>query len=313
MKNKKQYIVAVDGGGSKTLAVLCDLNGKIIKKARYGCSNFAKIGIDKAVNNIVLAIEEALNYDKDIEVVSTCVSLAGIEESAKVKDIILKKLALCPKISKIFKHKFMIQSDQFAGFCSGTDIKDGIVLIAGTGCVAHGWKNKKQARANGWGWLCDEGSSFYIGQKALKSVFKDLDKRGEKTKITNMILKKFNVKTPEQLYEKIYIKGNAKKIIPYFSILVNKAGEKKDKIACFILEQAGKELALSANMVIKKLNFQKQEFPLVLIGSLFKSKIVLEIVKKEIKKFAPKVKFIIPQKEPITGVIKIAIKNMNYL
>ncbi len=309
MKNKKQYIMAIDGGGTKTMAVLCDLNGKIIKKAKCGCSNFAKIGIEQAVNNIADAIEKVLNYDKNIEIVSTCIALAGIEESVKIKNIILKKLALCPKISKIFRGKLIIESDQLAGFYSGSDEKYGIVLIAGTGSVAHGWKRGKQTKASGWGWLSDKGSSFWIGQKAIKSVFKDLDKRGGKTKITNMILKKFDIKTPEQLYDKIYINNDAKKVIPYFSILVNKAAEKKDKIAYSILEQAGKELALSANTVIKKLNFQKQEFPLVLIGSLFKSKIVLKITKKEIKKFAPKAKFILPSQEPITGAIKIAINN----
>lgn len=310
IKNKKQFVVAVDGGGTKTMAVLCDLNGKIIKRAKYGCSNFAKIGIDEAVNNVAQAIEKVLNHNKDIEIVSTCIALAGIEESTKIKDIILKKLGLCPEISKIFQGKLLIESDQLAGFFSGTDEKNGVVLIAGTGCVAHGWKDGRQERANGWGWLCDEGSSFWVGQKAIKSVFKDLDKRGGKTKITNMVLKKFDIKTPEQLYKKIYIENNSKKIIPYFSILVNKAGEEKDKIACSILEQAGKELALSANVVIKKLNFQKREFPLILIGSLFKSKIVLEITKKEIKKLAPKAKFITPSQEPITGAIKIAIRQI---
>jgi activator of 2-hydroxyglutaryl-CoA dehydratase len=61
--------------------------------------------------------------------------------------------------------------------------------------------------------------------------------------------------------------------------------------------------------VIKKLKF-KGKFPIVLIGGMFKSKIVLKTVKREIKKYSPKVQFIRPKKEPVIGAIKLALEEI---
>jgi len=77
------------------------------------------------------------------------------------------------------------------------------------------------------------------------------------------------------------------------------------------MKEAGKELANSAKTVIKKLNFKKEIFPIVLVGGMFGSKVVLETVKNEIKKFAPKAKFIQPKVDPVIGAIKLAIENLD--
>ncbi|KPJ56172.1 hypothetical protein AMJ49_05495, partial [Parcubacteria bacterium DG_74_2] len=110
----------------------------------------------------------------------------------------------------------------------------------------------------------------------------------------------------EDFLRKIY--SNPTKIIPLLSILTDEAARKKDKIACDILKQAGQELALAVNTVIKKLNFQKQSFPLVLVGSMFKSKILLSTVKKQVKKTAPKAEFILPKNKPVIGAVKLALE-----
>ena len=83
---------------------------------------------------------------------------------------------------------------------------------------------------------------------------------------------------------------------------------KKDKIAKEILVEAGKELALTGKTAIKKLILShRARFSLVLTGGMFKSKIILDTVKKEIKKFAPKVQFIRPKQEPVMGAVKLAL------
>jgi len=76
------------------------------------------------------------------------------------------------------------------------------------------------------------------------------------------------------------------------------------------LIETGKELALSTKTVIKKLNFQKVKFPLVLVGSMFNSKTVLDTLKKEVKKLAPRVNFIRPKVEPVIGAVKLAIEQV---
>lgn len=330
----KGYVIGVDGGGTKTIAALSNLEGEILKLAKTGPSNLRNVGIKKAAENIALAIKKVL--PKRGKILATFIALAAVEEEYKSKKEKIKKEILKEEgISKIKKSKIEIGSDQIIAFRAGTDKKDGIVLISGTGCVAHGWRGlqptqgrellpggklsrpdhppapraPKEAKASGWGWLDDEGSGFWAGQKGIQAVLKDLDGRGPKTKIKKLIFKEWKLKSKEDLLKKVYSKDPVLQT-SLISRIVDEASKRRDKIAISIMREAGKELAQTAISVIKKLNFRNQKFPLVLVGKMFRSKIVLNTVKKEIKKIAPKVKFLKPEIEPVIGAVKLAIENL---
>ena len=299
------YVIGVDGGGTKTEAALADSKGKILKMAKSAPSNLRNTEIDRAVFNICGAIKK-VKQGKKID--SIFIGLASIEEEFKFEEEKIKKEIF--KKLKNFNGKLEIGSDQTVAFRSGTDERNGIVLISGTGCVCHGWKNKKEAKTSGWGWLADEGSGFWTGQKGFQAVFKELDGRGPKTKITKILFKEWKLKRIEDLLKKVYPKDFVRQV-SLISRIVDKAADRRDKIAKNIMIEAGRELANSAKTVIKKINFKKEIFPIVLVGGMFNSKIVLSALKKEIKKFTPKVKFIQPKVKPVTGAVKLAIENLD--
>lgn len=300
----QKYVIGVDGGGTKTVAALADLRGKILRISKTGPSNLRNVGLKEAISNISEAISKVMRGFKKNEILSIVIGLAAIEEEFKSEKEKIKK-----EISKKtnFKGKIEIISDQLVAFKSGTDERDGLVLISGTGCVCHGWKENKEAKCGGWGWLNDEGSGFWVGQKGYQAVLKELDGRGEKTKITKLLFKEWELKDKEALMKKIYGKDSIR-TVSLISRVVDKAAKTGDEVAQKIMEEAGRELAMSAISVIENLNFQNQKFPLVLIGAMFKSNIVLKEVKKEVKKIAPKVEFILPKFEPVIGAIKLAIE-----
>lgn len=200
-----------------------------------------------------------------------------------------------------------------------------MVLIAGTGSVCRGWRlqpthrppasraSKKEAKTGGWGWANDEGSGFWAGQKGYQAIFKELDGRGKKTKITKLLFKEWHLERKEDLMKKIYGSDSIRNI-SLISKIVDEASQMGDKVARSIMEEAGEELALLAVAVIKKLISplarKRTRLPLVLVGAMFKSKIILNKLKKEIKKLAPRVEFIFPKKEPVIGAIKLAIENL---
>lgn len=304
MKKIKNFVIGIDGGGTKTNAVLADLNGKILKTVKTGPSNLRNSGIENAVLNIADAIKK-LNVSASEADIMVVIGLAGIQE--EYADQVFKiRNQLLETVGESFKGKIKIVSDQLIAFKSGTDLKDGMVLIAGTGSACHGWYKNKEVKTSGWGWLGDEGAGFWAGQKAFQAILKDLDGRSTKTEITKLCFKELKIKTKQDLLKKIYTQDFVKNV-SLLSVFVDKASQKQDKIAKNILKQAGQELALSGIAVIKKLKMQKKEFPFVLIGGMFKSKIVLNIIKKEIKKVAPKIKFIQPKKEPVIGAVKLAL------
>ena len=309
-KENQNYVIGVDGGGTKTISALADLNLKILKIAKTGPSNLRNVGIEEAVLNISKAILKVIKGIKEKNILSIFIALAAVEEEFKSeKEKIKREIFKNPKISKALRGDIEIVSDQIAAFRAGTDEKDGLVLIAGTGSVCHGRRGKKEVKTGGWGWANDEGSGFWAGQKGYQAIFKDLDGRGPKTKITKLVFKEWKLKNKEDLMKKIYGKDSIRNI-SLISKTVDKASQMGDKVARKILEEAGEELSILAISVIKRLNFHNKKFPLVLIGAMFKSKIILNKLKKEIKKLAPRTEFIFPKEEPVIGAIKLAIENL---
>jgi N-acetylglucosamine kinase-like BadF-type ATPase len=290
---------------------MADLRGKILAFGKSGPSAPRNVGIETTAKNIAAAIERVLTKaGKDKKILSTYIGLAGVEEEFKFRKAEIKRELLKQKeISKIFKGKVIIGSDQIAAFRAGADKKDGIMLIAGTGASCHGWRGKKEAKVSGWGYLTDEGSALSVGRKVFQAIFREIDGRGPKTILTNLVFRKLKLKTKEELLSKVYSENWAE-IIPSFSVYCDIASKRGDAVSKKIMEEAAEELALSVKTAIKKLNFQKAEFPLVMVGGMFKSKIVSDVVRKEAQKSASKTQFILVKKEPVIGAVKLAIESL---
>lgn len=309
----QKYVIGIDGGGAKTDAVLANTKGKILVRAKTGPSNPNKVGMETAIFNISKAIEKVSKNKQKNKIVFIYIGLAGGLERSKKNKVRLKKELLLKqtRLLWISKKNLMIRGDQLTAFRSGTDKKEGVILISGTGSIVIGWRKGKEVVAGGWDYILgDDGSGFWLGQKALRAVCRHLDGRGLKTQLTNLIFREWNIKEMEELYKKVYTKNLVEQIASLVP-LIDKAAQKRDKIAREILIESGKELALAVISVIKKLNFQKLKFPVVLVGGVLKSRIVLDRVKKEIKKVAPKVEFIRPKQEPVIGAVKLAIEQVN--
>lgn len=307
MSANKKFVIGVDGGGTTTTAALADLKGNILKKGEGGPSSFIKVEINEAVSNIAQSIEKVLGGKR---VQSTFIALAAIEENKEMKQPIRELLSKQENVKAIFQGKVQIGSDQIAGFRSGTKEKDGMVLISGTGAVAHAWRDEREAHASGWGWVNDEGSAFWVGQQTFQAVLKEIDGRGEKTLISKLLFNDLGTRDPGQIKKELYLKGNVIKNISQLSILTDKAAQQGDEVACYIMKKAAQELSLSAETVIKKVGLENQDFPVVLIGGMFKSKLLSDQVRKKIKQFAPSAVFIRPTEDPVVGAVRLALENL---
>jgi N-acetylglucosamine kinase-like BadF-type ATPase len=301
---KQNFVIGVDGGGTKTVLALANLEGKILKIRESLPSSPRNFGIKKAVFNLVLGLKKIL--PKKGKISATFIGLPAVTEEYKSKIKKIKgELKKYKEISKIFKGKVKIGSDQEVAFRAGAK-GDGIILIAGTGCVAHGWKGEEELKVSGWGYLGDEGSSFFVGQKSFQAILKSIDGRGEKTILKDSAFKKLKLKNEIDFVDFIY--KNPVQNVPLISVFCDLAAKKGDKIAKKIILEAAKEAALNVKPIVKKLNFRNKKFPLVLTGGLFHSKIFLREVKKIIKEFARKADFILLKEKPVRGAINLALE-----
>jgi N-acetylglucosamine kinase-like BadF-type ATPase len=300
-KANKKYVIGVDGGGTKTITALADLKGRILKKVKTGPSSPRNNGMDKAAENVAEGINKLLRKDAAF----IFVGLPAIEEEYKSNKGELEKKIL-NKLS--FKTKIRVDSDQIVAFRSGTKEKSGVMVIAGTGCSVHGWRGGREAKVSGWGWLADEGSAVWTGRQVFEAVMKDIDNRGEKTSLTHLILKEMKVSTPEKLASKIY-KEDFLQTLSSFSLSADYCAKKGDKTARMILRKAGEEIALAAETVIKNLGFARKNFPLVLVGSMFRSDNFRKSFELYIRQSVSKANIIYPSVPPVQGAVNLAIES----
>jgi len=88
-----KYIIGIDGGGTKTLGYISDLEGKILGKGISGPSNYHSVGLERTKQSILNVITELLGfvngYIKDLKLL--VLGLAGIDRDDD-KKILLEML-----------------------------------------------------------------------------------------------------------------------------------------------------------------------------------------------------------------------------
>jgi len=310
-KVKNEFIIAIDGGGTKTTGVFSDRNGVVLARKTVGASNPNKVGFKESVKRleeIMLKLKKVVGRKKADMVGVTYIALAGgLQRNEQLKKNLAKALKKDRKISFIFKKgKAIIEGDELAAFRAGSSGNDGVLLIAGTGSFCCGWHGRLKSQTLGWDWfLGDEGSGFWLGQRALWAVCRDLDGRLKNTLLTKLIFRKLKIKSESGFIRKIY-SGNVVENAASLSEIVDKAALNGDKEAKKILLAGAEELAEAAIKVIKDIKIANKSFPIVLAGGVFNSKILTGELKKIIKKIAPKTFFVKPKKEPVFGALEVA-------
>lgn len=263
-----RYVVGVDGGASKTVALIGTVEGRILGRGETGPSNYHNVGSIVAGKAIRKAVLEAKRKAGLSEIVpkTAVVALAAIDSS---KD---------RHVASVFVHRTKIAQtssvihDSVAALYAATHGKPGIIVISGTGCVAAGInRTGEYVRVSGWGYLVDdEGSAFDIGRKALTTAFRTLDGRNPTTKLTGVLKRRFGVQSLEEILNIIYAKDWSVEETASLAPLVSKAA-KTDKLCRNILKQSGISLAELAVTVAKRLRMTRSKFMVTTVGGNFKS------------------------------------------
>ena len=171
--------LGIDGGGTKTHAVITTASYKIIGEGFSGASNPVRVGFDLAVAHVSEAVEQACSqaHITPQDLAAGCAAIAGI--SHPIHHHTMKK-GLTRRLG--VDHLELV-TDARAALEGALDGKPGVVLIAGTGSIAMGINEARTVeRSGGWGpTLGDEGSGYDIARQALKAVAASFDGRAPRT------------------------------------------------------------------------------------------------------------------------------------
>ncbi|KAJ5908763.1 hypothetical protein N7495_001445 [Penicillium taxi] len=191
----RQFVLCIDGGGTKCAAVVTDANGTA-SHGYAGPCNLTDIiaNVDAVVVTLLTATRNALRehiqsgtepsesrWKEYLQATfrSVWVGIAGLDRTNLYE-------ILVPKLGEAFgvDVKLTNDVDLLPAVVSPRDGNSVIVLIAGTGSVVmrYSWtddlKYIRNARAGGWGHvLGDEGGGFSIGLEAVKHTLAVLENK----------------------------------------------------------------------------------------------------------------------------------------
>lgn len=310
IKDSIQLLV-VDGGGTKTKAVLVGIGDTIIGEGKAGASNYHVVGEDAAKNEIVAAILSALfaagiKPGIGTKVDKAVFALAGIDTSQDVKKT-EKIVQDVIKTLSIEVGRLLVENDCLSALIGATQNKAGILLIVGTGSVVYANDgNNRIVRSGGWGHrVGDEGSGYWIGLHAIQSVFRMWDGRGEETLLASLVLEKFGFLNIEELYNWTYSDSYSIDDVGALAALVYQAHRMGDTVSKRILDAAADELVLLLVTVIKKANIEQDEIDLILQGGVILHNTYLQKqVLQKMQQSTTQFNIIIPHEEPIRNIIK---------
>ncbi|MGL4849183.1 MAG: N-acetylglucosamine kinase [Clostridium sp.] len=258
------YVIGVDGGGTKTEAVAYSLEGEVLESTLTGFGNLVN-GRDEALKNITDSIEGLVNKLGRDGLKGLYLGIAGSEVSDNAK-------VIEDEVKEKFGFSSKVMNDGDLALKALLKGEDGILVIAGTGSIAFGINGANEKRVGGWGHLLgDEGSAYKISIEAFKIMIKEDDYGLERSELSKDILEKLNIKEVSNIIDFVY--SSTKDEIAQMAGLVSKHAELGNEDAKAILVNEGIEIGKSAERVFKALEFEKCSIGLV-GGVIRKSKIL---------------------------------------
>jgi len=340
-----EYVLGVDGGGSKTICLAANTQGQLLGIGFGGPVNTNYISRQEAVKSLTSAVSSTLAQAglQGKQINKLCVSApsepGAVDEAMKACDI-RHVLRAAEGETPRWAARFWID-----GYI-------GVTVDAGTGSLARGWaRDGRVANAGGWGGtLGDEGSGYWISIQAMRAVMQAQDGRIEPTQLTELVLNHYGMSDVLDLVFQA-TQGLVKPEFPNqyavapdsgmshgdmekpvggyrFRELARQHTLSRDEIASIcpvvvqaaqchdwkaikILAEAGKELGLLGTAVIKRLWMEAEEFAVVPFGGGFRAgELVLRSFQKTILSIAKRAVVVSPRFEPVVGAVLLAMNDL---
>ncbi|MBP9742021.1 MAG: hypothetical protein KBD37_01540 [Burkholderiales bacterium] len=178
------YLVGVDGGGSKTHAMLFTPNHQLIGESFAGSANIrndlngAYASITQAINTLL----EKYQIDKNNLVIA--LGVAGYSLLEAREQLYSRLCSIYPRVK--------MTSDGHLACLAAYRGQDGGVIICGTGVVTYIIKGGQTSQIGGWGFPHgDLGGAAYLGLEACKLLCQAIDQLIPWSGLLNEIYDKF--------------------------------------------------------------------------------------------------------------------------
>ena len=296
-------VLGVDAGGTRTVCAVADLDGRVVSLSRSTGANLQSLGAAGVESVLGDLIATARAQAPGLQPEAICLGMAGVDRPSDA--VVIEGIAsrLVPGAQTV------VVNDALIALEAGLPGAPGVVLISGTGSIAFGRNaSGRAARAGGWGYvLGDEGSGYWLGRQALRSVVRFADGRGEETLLTQPVLAHYGVTVAGELVQKIAAEGPNPSGIAQLAKYVGAAAQAGDQMARDLITEAAADLALAAASVARRLLLND---PAVLLagGTLLGVGELQLQTSEEITRRLARATTRVLEAEPVMGAVRLALE-----
>ncbi len=306
-RGNARFLLGIDGGATKTLAAVLDLQTNTVHLGHGGPSNQDAVGAKAAGEALIGAADEAIGQASITreQLDAAVLAIAGTDTGAVAKHVRAAGL-----------DEWIVVNDVVGAWATATGAGPGVAVISGTGSNVFGVGPDGRAwRAGGWGHLLgDEGSGYWLGVQSIKAALADREASGPPTALSDAAPAFFGQASVEALASYVYAKPLTKGEVAAFAIETAKMAEHGDAVARKLFERGADELGAQIAAVIRQSGLdggdgrgEAHPFPVGLIGSAFKAgPMFVEPLTRAIHDVAPAAEVVRVEMAPVGGALLLA-------
>jgi len=295
-------LVGVDGGNSKTIALVAGLDGTVIGSARVdGCADIYAIDPSRALGVIRATLEAALRSAPlhPTAILAAAFSLAGADwpdDIALYRELIG---AAWPGLNAI------VVNDAIGALRIAIPDGPGVVVVSGvgTGTAARGSNGRVWHSSH---WQQPQGAR-QLGEQALAAVVRTELGIDPQTGLTARILAESKASSVEVLLHRFTSRVDRADVAALAPTLLDLA-ETGDPTAARLVQDHGAAIGVWAAAAARQVGIQDMPFPFALTGGLFRhrGRILSTAIEQSIHVAAPGARIVKSAGEPAAGALLLA-------
>jgi N-acetylglucosamine kinase-like BadF-type ATPase len=301
-----RVVVAVDGGGSKTDAVLLDLDGRLIARHRERGSSPQIDGLESSVRTVDAAIRTVLAERGEAQLVHVGLYLSGLDLPAEI----------AAYRAGIARHEWavdgiVVDNDLHALLRAGTDAPDAVAIVCGTGMNAIGVRRDgAHVRFPALGGISgDWGGGSSLGGEVLWHAARAVDGRGPETLLRPLLMRELSLTSLDELIEDLHFGRRSTTMLSALAPLVFAAAREGDAVAIRLVERQADEVVAYARACLTRLELLDAPVPVVVGGGVARSRdpMLLTRVSEGLAAIAPHASLAVVDEAPVLGAALLAL------
>ena len=260
-----RYFLGIDGGGTKTAALVTDGNGAALGLGVGGPGNIANNDERTLQASLRAAVGSALDVaglPDQTRFSAVCAGIAGYSAVQKLEAF----RALLE--ATVMAERYRVEPDYSVAYWGASGGEPGVVVIAGTGAVTYGRNADGQDRKeDGLGFLLgDRGSGFNLGLRVLRYTL-ELMQAGTPDTLSGAVLRHTGARSENEIIQWLYGEFSPPRVAS-LSPVVGALAEEGDEAARWHVSEMARQLRHSVRQVRHAL-WLPRDVPVYPLGGLW--------------------------------------------